>query len=239
MSTVPLSLNAWLRWDVIRAQVDRIGPRSILELGVGAGAMGSHLAAMTDTYVGLEPDDASRELAGSRLPTDTELIADMSAVAGRRFALVCAFEVIEHIEDDRTALAEWVERVEPGGYLLLSTPAFADRMGEWDRRVGHYRRYDPESLAELLGAVGLVDVDVTAVGFPLGHVLEAARNGIARVLPRPEVSMDERTASSGRTLQPPGGAVATRVITAPFRRWQRRFPDRGTGLVGCARRPAC
>ena len=49
---------------------------------------------------------------------------DLSELAaGETFDLVCAFEVLEHIEDDDAALTEWRARVRPGGRLLLSVPA--------------------------------------------------------------------------------------------------------------------
>ncbi len=208
-------------------------------MGIGGGAVGARLAAMTGQYVGYEPDEDSRALASSRLPAQATVIADLDAVAGEKFAMVCAFEVIEHISDDKAALDDWVSRIAPGGHLVLSTPAFAAKMGPWDRRVGHHRRYDPDTMASMLSDAGLADVVVTAVGFPLGHLLEGVRNVIARVSGGREAdSMDSRTAGSGRLYQPNRGAVFTEVATAPFRRLQRRFPDRGTGLVATGRTTA-
>ena len=50
--------------------------------------------------------------------------------------------------------------------------------------------------------------------------------------------MASRTAGSGRPLQPPDWAgTAVWWATGPFRHLQDRFPDRGRGLVGLARRP--
>lgn len=235
--TAALSPSAWLRWETIRDHVLAHGPSSILELGIGGGAAGSRLATMVDIYVGFEPDARARAVAERRMPAGADVIDDTAAIDGRHFAMVCAFEVLEHVEDDRDALRTWVDHVEVGGHLLLSTPAFAHRMGAMDRRVGHHRRYDPAVMEAMLAEAGLVDVDVTLVGFPLGHVLEAGRNLIARVRPAPETaSMAERSATSGRTLQPPEVPWLTRYGTAPFRMLARRFPDRGTGLVAIGRR---
>ncbi len=238
MTAPALSPSAWLRWDVIRDHVARLRPASVLELGMGGGAAGARLAAMTGTYVGFEPDDTARALARTRLPASAEILDELGLPGSRRFELVCAFEVLEHIEDDGAALADWVEWTTPGGHLLVSVPAFASRMGAMDRRVGHHRRYDPDHLTGLLDDAGLVDVDLRLVGFPLGHVLEAGRNTIARLRPDPETSMSERTAQSGRMLQPPDIPWLTERATAPFRAVQRRFPQRGTGIVALARRPA-
>jgi len=97
-----------------------------------------------------------------------------------RFDLVCAFEVIEHIEDDERALHDWAARLRPGGWLLLSTPAYQHRFGPADEMVGHYRRYDPPVMARLLAGVGLRDVQVVQFGAPLGYLLEAGRNAVGR-----------------------------------------------------------
>ena len=204
---------------------------------MGAGAAGSRLATMTGSYVGFEPDPTARALARTRLPARAEVVDDPAEIGARHFDLVCAFEVLEHIEDDRAALDQWVGWTADGGHLLISVPAFASRMGAMDHRVGHHRRYDPDPLRALLESAGLVDVDLRLVGFPLGYLLEAGRNAIARLRPGSGASMAERTAASGRTLQPPDVPRLTQLATAPFRAVQRRFPQRGTGIVALARRP--
>lgn len=237
MSEPALPLNAWLRYDVIRAHVRSLRPSTILEFGVGGGAVGARLAAAAERYVGYEPDVESRALATARLRGRGVIVDDLDDVGGP-FSLVCAFEVLEHLDDDIGVLRDWAEHVEPGGHLMLSVPAFSDRMGAWDHRVGHLRRYDPEVLRERLAAAGLDVVEVRAVGFPLGHALEAARNLIARRdRPDPDASMAERTAGSGRTYQPSRAGWVTQAATWPFRLVQRRFPERGTGLVALARKP--
>jgi hypothetical protein len=74
---------------------------------------------------------------------------------------------------------------------------------------------------------------------PLGYVLEAGRNRIGkrRLAAVATTSAAERTAGSGRLLQPSGSlrGAATRWATAPFRLAQRAFPTTGPGLVVRAR----
>ena len=113
---------------------------------------------------------------------------------GRTFDLVCAFEVLEHIEDDETALRDWVRLIRPGGHLLLSVPADPSRFGPMDEHAGHFRRYSVDRLTALAENVGLVDVRATVYGWPLGYALEAVRNRLdAR---RPSASPDASKASS-------------------------------------------
>ena len=253
MPAPPLALNAWLRYDV----VSRLLPpeaRTILEIGCGGGAFGYRFALDHD-YLGVEPDGASYVLARNRLaPLGRGEIrhglSDDVVERNRTFDVVCAFEVLEHIEDDEAAVRNWMRYVAPGGYLLLSTPAFQHRFGPWDTHAGHFRRYSPDALTELLTRCGLTDVRAVVYGFPLGLALERGRNGYLRV--RPEASADaahfsaavtsapdvmaQRTATSARLLQPKEWmAPLTQWGTAPFRLIQRRFPTRGTGLVARAK----
>jgi hypothetical protein len=127
---------------------------------------------------------------------------------------------------------------------LVSTPAQARRYGPSDELVGHFRRYDGPMLEKLVIDVGLTEVEVRHWGFPLGYALEAARNRIARRRLEDgwrERSVAERSAASGRWLQPPDVfGVATWVAAAPFRLLQRPFEQTtlGTGLLLAATKPS-
>lgn len=239
-AVAPLTPNAWLRYDVIRRMMPP-GVTEILEVGCGQGALGARLAQRY-SYVGVEPDESSCDVARQRVAAMGRGEVRQASVADlgeERFDLVCAFEVLEHIEDDAGALAEWAARLRSGGWLLLSVPAFQRRFGPADELVGHFRRYDPPALGELLRRSGFTDVHLRLYGMPLGYVLEAGRNAIGkrRLAKASQLSIEERTAGSGRLLQPSGGArgAATRWATAPFRLAQRAFPNAGVGLVARAR----
>ncbi|MEO8605846.1 MAG: methyltransferase domain-containing protein [bacterium] len=62
------------------------------------------------------------------------------------FDLVCALDIIEHVDDDERALAELARVTAAGGVLVLSTPLHAARWTAFDAFVGHRRRYEPEPL---------------------------------------------------------------------------------------------
>jgi SAM-dependent methyltransferase len=239
----PLTLAAWLRYDVIAWVLSGLPDvRSILEVGCGEGALAVRLADRYE-YVGVEIDPTSCGTAQARLARigrGRVVCGDLSALTAVEFDLVCAFEVLEHIEDDVGALHAWGDRLHGGGWLLFSVPAFQSRWGAADRIVGHFRRYESAQAAELVVRAGFADVRVWTYGFPLGYVLEHARNILARRA-EAESSMDRGTAVSGRWHQPPDWlSWGTQLATAPFRRLQRRFLDsgRGTGLIVLARKSA-
>jgi glycosyltransferase involved in cell wall biosynthesis/SAM-dependent methyltransferase len=240
-AVAPLTPNAWLRYDVI-THILPAGVTDVLEIGCGQGSLGARLAQRY-RYLGVEPDRASWTVAQRRVsavgPGGEVRNVPVDALSTERFDLVCAFEVLEHIEDDATTLKEWAVRLRAGGWLLLSVPAHQRRYGPADELAGHFRRYDPEALTALLASCGFTDIEIRQYGFPLGYLLEAARNQIGRrrLAASGTQSLAERTAGSGRLLQPSGGMIgaATRWGTAPFRVLQRAFPNTGTGLVVLAR----
>jgi len=235
--TPPLSLHAWLRYDAVH----RLLPgdvRRILEIGTGLGSFGVLLAEQFE-YVGLEPDPASFEVAAERLAGRAVVLNETAETytSPEPFDVVCAFEVLEHVADDAAALTAWLGHVRPGGYALLSVPMDRERFGPWDRRAGHYRRYDREDIVATMESAGLASVETIAYGFPLGRVTEIGRNAVAR-LHEKNGTMEELTASSARQYQPPTWtATATRLASAPFRLAQRPFSasNLGTGMVARGR----
>lgn len=239
----PLAIRAWLRYDVVKRVLDRLRPRTALEIGCGQGAFGARLTAQAE-YLGVEPDSHSFQVACGRIePRGGTVLNGIHEVVpdNTTFDLVCAFEVLEHIEDDKGALADWVQFVRPGGHLVLSVPAFQERFGAMDMHAGHFRRYSPTELTDLLTSAGLTDVEITVYGWPLGYALEAVRNRIdtKKLADTGDASIEELTAASGRTFQPSGRAMGAFVnaATVPFRYLQRARPSAGTGLVAVARRP--
>lgn len=234
--------NAALRYDTVSRHLDRLRPATILEIGCGLGAFGARLATRAD-YLAIEPDETSWRTASSRIEPagGRTLNVDHTGVpAGAQYDLVCAFEVLEHIEDDKAALRDWVDLIRPGGHLMLSVPAFQERFAPWDELAGHYRRYSPEQISSRAREAGLVDPVVTVYGWPLGYALEAVRNRVARKHSDTfsESSYEERTAGSGRVLQPKKlMGMAFRAGIVPFKYLQRLRPTKGTALVIVAARP--
>ena len=71
--------------------------------------------------------------------------------AGNSFDLVCALDIVEHVDDDDGALAEICRVAKPGAVLLLSVPLHPTRWTPFDDFVGHRRRYEPDGLCGKLG----------------------------------------------------------------------------------------
>jgi len=70
------------------------------------------------------------------------------------FDLICAFDIIEHVEDDDRALSELSRVAAPGAAFLLSVPLHPAHWSAFDDFVGHRRRYQPGRLFEKLAEHG-------------------------------------------------------------------------------------
>ena len=70
------------------------------------------------------------------------------------FDLVCAFDIVEHVSDDETALSELSRVAAKDAVFLLSVPLHESCWTAFDDLVGHCHRYDPEQLRARLAAFG-------------------------------------------------------------------------------------
>jgi SAM-dependent methyltransferase len=133
--------------------------KSLLEVGAGLGEFASQFTGKT-----------------RMVPTDTDPVcldalrvrfADRPDVEVRTLDLsepfeieepvesVVAMNVLEHIDDDIGALRALSRCVVPGGSIVLWVPAYMALYGDFDRKVGHVRRYTPKTLRAAVEGAGL------------------------------------------------------------------------------------
>ena len=236
-------MNAWLRFDAIWRGLVRAAPARVLEFGAGEGALGAWIATRSD-YTGVEPDDRSRAVAERRLARARSeggrgrVVGSVDDVGDGLFDLICAFEVLEHLEDDVAAMEAWRTRLRPGGWLLASVPAHPHRFAAADRLAGHFRRYSRADMRGHLDAARFTTIRLESYGAGFGHLLEWGRNHLAKRAGHPD-DLAERTAASGRLYQPQHAwqRQLSWAVTLPCRALQRPFAttDHGVGWVVLAR----
>ena len=98
------------------------------------------------------------------------------------FDLVCAFDIVEHVEDDRRAFRELGRVARDGAAVIFSVPLDPARWSAFDALVGHVRRYDPDDLLALLGEHALALEQSAAFGMEprSGWLLDFAVWGLTR-----------------------------------------------------------
>ena len=132
----------------------------VLEVGAGTGNMTRHMAQRERVFATeLNPrylrilDNTFRNDPHVRIGS-WDLSAPPPADLPADFDTIVCLNVLEHIEDDTSALRRLRERLVPGGRLVLIVPALRRLYGEIDRAIGHYRRYEPEEILAKLQAAG-------------------------------------------------------------------------------------
>jgi SAM-dependent methyltransferase len=86
------------------------------------------------------------------------------------FSHTISSEVLEHLEDDQSALNEMARVMRPQGHLILTFPHCKFYFSNDDRFVEHYRRYDLADMTERLKLAGLKPLDIQKVLGPLEKV---------------------------------------------------------------------
>lgn len=123
----------------------------LLEVGCGTG----HNVAMLErfgTVDAIEMDSAARAVAEKRLgrPVGSAMLPELPGIARQHYDLVGAFDVVEHVEDDRAAIAALGQCLKPGGRLVISVPAHQWMWSAHDDANHHKRRYSKASLRRLI-----------------------------------------------------------------------------------------
>jgi len=126
----------------------------ILDAGCGSGRNMVELAHH-GTVTGIELSATSASLARAR---NTGEVIEGSVLqmpfAADSFELAASLDVIEHLEDDLSALRELRRVVAPGGALLVTVPAYQWLWSGHDEINHHHRRYTRRSLVRVAEQAG-------------------------------------------------------------------------------------
>ncbi len=131
----------------------------VLEVGSGIGNLTEFLSAGRRRYVASDTEEEHLAELRSRFP-DLEILAcDASEprdfVAFREsFDTVFCLNVLEHIMDDESALANLFCALKPGGQALVLVPQGRAAFGTLDHVLGHYRRYSRSELESKMKTAG-------------------------------------------------------------------------------------
>lgn len=146
------------RRRVIRAELDRLalpaGAR-ILDAGCGSGRTLVELADYGGEVCGIELSSDAAELARARGLGDVQVgrLEELPWEDGA-FDLITCLDVIEHVPDDVTALVELRRVARPGGWLLVTVPAYQALWSRHDEANHHYRRYSRSMLRTAARSAG-------------------------------------------------------------------------------------
>lgn len=134
---------------------------SLLEVGPGYGQYTIEWAQSFSRVVAADIDQECVEHLERELPEVESLVADLShsewvesVTRQGLFDNVVALNVLEHIEDDTSALRSMHAALNDGGRAILLVPAHQKLYGTMDSLAGHHRRYSKRDLSDKMSDAG-------------------------------------------------------------------------------------
>ncbi len=146
------------RRSMVRAllcKTPRVDHAELLDAGCGTGGNLAMLSEFGKVY-GFEYDDEARGHAKARGIGTIEAGSLPNGVPfdGITFDGILLTDVLEHIDDDNTTLASLSKRLKPGGWLIITVPAFSFLWTHHDVQNHHKRRYRKAELESKLAQAG-------------------------------------------------------------------------------------
>jgi SAM-dependent methyltransferase len=223
----------WIQWrfQILRRLIgNTIKPGTgILEIGCGNGLVMWQM----EKYFQVFPDgcDLNKKALETMMPVHGKVylydIFDLHPDLLGRYDIVMMLDVLEHIKDDHSFMQTASRYLKPGGLMLVGVPAHPGLFSEYDRLVGHVRRYRRKELRRVFESAGFLNPEIHNWGLsmlPLIFIRKIYLRYIA----------EEKVISSG--FKPPHPLV-NRLMLALMRaetRLFRRVPA-GISLMAAGR----
>lgn len=147
---------------------------TVLDFGCGYGGMQPFLNSY-GALDGVEPNQEAAAACRERGYGTVFSSVHEAAVSGKRYELVCAFDSLEHVEDDRALLAGLHPLLQENGALIINVPAYPFLWSRHDVQHDHFRRYTSKSLKQVLEANGYRIVYIGYWNFFLFPLFAASR----------------------------------------------------------------
>jgi len=177
-----------------------IKDKKILEIGFGAGEMLRWFYQKGGVVEGVDFSEAAREVTSNRLNAEEvrniKIHSGFNSLKKESYDMVCAFEVLEHIEDDKSAINQWIEYLKPGGSLIISVPAHMSKWCQNDDWAGHIKRYEKNEFHELIDENAIIET-IWNYGYPFIILLDRLLERLRKKSNDKSLSVIEKTQKSG------------------------------------------
>jgi SAM-dependent methyltransferase len=206
----------------------------ILDIGPGSGINLPVLEPLGKVTIVDCDFESAKSCAASKAGVSQGDAERLPFVSGS-FELVCALDVLEHLDDDSAALEEMLRVTASGGYLLLTVPAWPILWGRQDVLSHHKRRYRRTELKKRLRNSGFAIQRLTfinAILFPAIFVI--------RVLSRPLLSRQVKGDKSDFDVKAPFGldSLLFRLFASEANWVSSRNLPFGVSILAVCRKPA-
>ena len=136
--------------EIARLLISRFFPGKAirhLDAGCGSGIMARELG---QTHRSFGVDSSPSALIHAKQIRCALGAMESLPFESSAFDCTTSFDVLEHLEDDRRALAELIRVTRPGGFIFINVPAFNCLWSDWDEALHHKRRYTKGAFAGII-----------------------------------------------------------------------------------------
>ncbi|MGE4312725.1 MAG: bifunctional 2-polyprenyl-6-hydroxyphenol methylase/3-demethylubiquinol 3-O-methyltransferase UbiG [Pseudobdellovibrionaceae bacterium] len=156
---------------------------SFLDIGCGGGLLCEPLARLGGSVTGVDADNQAIEVAARHKSQDLDITyingaAEDLVKKGAQFDVVCALEIVEHVDNPKAFLENCASLVKPGGLLFVSTinrtaqsllqaKFLAEYVLRWVPAGTHdWKQFmKPSEVLAPLEKVGLKPLNISGIGY--------------------------------------------------------------------------
>jgi SAM-dependent methyltransferase len=185
------------RRDCVIKMVEKCPPEHfVMDVGGGNGHIAAGLRNAGFNVVLLEPNiKAAIHASGRGITQIICATLGQAQLEPHSIPAIGIFDVLEHIEEDRSFLKQIREILEPQGRLYLTVPAFGFLWSLEDRYAQHFRRYRLGQLRSVLHQCGFaVDYSTYLFSYLLMPLLCAktipTKLGLSKISTKEQIRQD-------------------------------------------------
>ena len=115
---------------------------NILEVGPGRGEIIENFISADNEITMIDTDEEMCKVIRERFKnSDVRILNSNISSLEEKFDTILYMDVIEHIENDIKELDQAISKLNKNGKLVIIVPAFSILFSDFDKSVGHFRRY--------------------------------------------------------------------------------------------------
>ena len=124
---------------------------TVLEVGAGLGETTPFLLnENVKEWTSLEPDETLYETLKAKNSGTIIQGSIQNLAISQTFDTILYIDVLEHIENDIAEIEVATKHLNKGGCLIILSPSYNFLMSEFDREIGHFRRYSRKGLLKVV-----------------------------------------------------------------------------------------
>jgi hypothetical protein len=116
--------------------------KKICDIGTGSGGLVNYYLKSTSKIFLVEPSKNLYKKTKKKFKNKVKIYKKYSEIKNHKFDAIIYMDVIEHIHDYEKDLLCKIKNLKIDGYLIISVPAFNFLYTNYDKEIGHFKRFE-------------------------------------------------------------------------------------------------